>query len=299
MATTPIPTLERPAFFDGQRLTAADLAAAIEYELELRRLHNRALHGWGIALGFPVTGERGATSVTVGPGLALDSSGRELVLGRSVERPVPPVAQASTWYLTVSYADDPHLAVEERAGVCGAEGAVRLRDEPLLRWLDAQGKGEERLRPGLDLVLALATVRGCRLDGKLDLRPRRQLGRPQPYVYAGRTEPGATPWKAWKEGGEAGVTTTVSTAEAGFLSTPTYQARLGGSRVLPGKLVIDGFAAIVRPASDSFEFRVTLPQHEDLRATGPGGTMALNKKVDVNALRTKLDWHVVWMGVEG
>ncbi|HEY2218531.1 MAG TPA: hypothetical protein VGH35_04275 [Gaiellaceae bacterium] len=297
MATTPIPTLERPAFFDGQRLTAADLAAAVEYELELRRLHNRALHGWGIALGFPVVGGRGATSVSVGPGLALDSLGRELVLGHSLERPVPPLAQASTWYLTISYAADPHLSVEERDGVCGAEGAVRLSDEPLVRWLDAQGKGEERLRPGLDLVLAVATVRGCQLDGKLDLSQRRQLLRPQPYVYTGRTEPGATRWKTWAQGGEAGVTTTVSTAQAGFLSTPTYQARLDGSRVL-NNAVVDGFAAIVGPSSDSFEFRVTLPKHQDLRATGPGGTMPLNKSVNVSALRTKLNWHVVWMGVE-
>jgi hypothetical protein len=298
MATTPIPTLERPAFFDGQRLTAADLTAAVEYELELRRLHNRALHGWGIAFGFPVAGERGATSVTVGPGLALDLLGRELVLGHPLELSVPPLAEASTWYLTISYAADPHLLVEDRKGVCGAEGAVRLSDEPLVRWLDEQGKGEERLRPGLDLVLAVATVRACRLDGKLDLGKRRQLLRPQPYVYTGRTEPGATPCKTWSQGGEAGVTTTVSTSEAGFLSTPTYQARLGGSRVL-NNAAVDGFAAIVGPSSDSFEFRVTLPKHQDLRATGPGGTMPLNKSIIVGALRTKLDWHVVWMGVEG
>ena len=295
---TAIPSLERPAFFDGQRLTADDLAAAVEYELELRRLHNRALHGWGIGLGFPATGERGATLVTVGPGYALDSEGHELVLGRPLQLPVPPVAAASTWHLTVSYASDAQLPVEERQGECGAEGAVRLRDEPLVRWLDAQGKGEERLRPGLDLVLALALVRGCRLDGKLDLRQRRQLLREQPYVFAGQTEPGATSWIAWKEGKETGVKAVVSTAAAGFLSTPTYQARLAGSRVRDGKEIVDGYASIAAPAADSFEFRVTLPQQEQLRAVGQGGSLPLNKKVDLAELRTQLQWYVVWMGVE-
>ena len=58
MDTVPIPTIERPVFFDGQRLTSEDLGEAFAYERELRWLHNRSLHGWGIVLGYAVTGAR-------------------------------------------------------------------------------------------------------------------------------------------------------------------------------------------------------------------------------------------------
>ena len=46
-----IPILERPAFFSGQRLTAADLDTVQTFHRELRWLHNRSLHSWGIAFG--------------------------------------------------------------------------------------------------------------------------------------------------------------------------------------------------------------------------------------------------------
>ena len=54
-----IPVLERPAFFDGQQLTAADLEAVQAYHRELLWLHNRGLHNWGIAFGYAVEGKRG------------------------------------------------------------------------------------------------------------------------------------------------------------------------------------------------------------------------------------------------
>src|SRR4051812_41853361 len=103
------PALERPLFFDGERLTAADLAAVQAFDRELRWLHNRTLHGWGVVQGFAATGVRRSRSVTVAPGYALDCRGRELVLGREIELTVPPVAAATTWYVTVSYAEDETL----------------------------------------------------------------------------------------------------------------------------------------------------------------------------------------------
>ena len=68
--TTDLPAVERPQFFDGERLTAGDLLDAQTYERELRWLHNRCLHSWGVAVGLAVHGRRAATrSVTVGAGL--------------------------------------------------------------------------------------------------------------------------------------------------------------------------------------------------------------------------------------
>ena len=41
--TTPFPATERPAFFAGQLLAAADLTAQSDAEAGLRALHHRAL----------------------------------------------------------------------------------------------------------------------------------------------------------------------------------------------------------------------------------------------------------------
>src|SRR3954451_17201820 len=149
MESISIHTTDRPAFFDGERLTAEDLAEALAHERELRWLHNRGLHGWGIAAGYAATGKRGASGVVVGPGYALDCAGRDVVLEKAREVPVPPVAGPDRWHLAVAYAPDDELSAVTRAGSCGTSGAVLLLDEPVLRWLDATGKGETRVRPGL------------------------------------------------------------------------------------------------------------------------------------------------------
>ncbi|MGZ4354737.1 MAG: hypothetical protein ACXVZ4_14480 [Gaiellaceae bacterium] len=300
MKSSPIPLLERPAFFDGQRLTAADLSEASGYSVLLRRLHNRALHGWGVVLGLAVTGARGARSVQVSPGLALDCTGRELLLPASTEIAVPPVAEAGDWFLVVSGVDDADLpAADERAGVCGTEGAVRLDDEPLVRWLAATGKGEAGVRFGYDVVLAKARIRACKLDDDVDLSARQQLPDEQPYVAAGQTPVTTTSWKWWPSNTErAGVVTKVSTAEAGFRTTPSYQARLGGDRQY-GADVYDGIGHIFEPSATSFEFCVVLPTLAHVSGASAG---ALNPDLSDDGLPSilggDLNWRVVWMGVE-
>ena len=52
MSTLEVPDVQRVAFFPGQRLTAADLTALERRQRELRWLHNRSLHPWGVASGF-------------------------------------------------------------------------------------------------------------------------------------------------------------------------------------------------------------------------------------------------------
>ncbi|MGZ5902607.1 MAG: hypothetical protein ACXWK3_22905 [Reyranella sp.] len=75
---------ERVRYFQGQLLGSADLVAEQEYWLELRRLHNRVAHGWGVISGFSVEPAGGPdktnTTVTVGPGYALSPLGEEIIL---------------------------------------------------------------------------------------------------------------------------------------------------------------------------------------------------------------------------
>ncbi len=317
MPTLDLPALQRPSFFEGQRLMADDLADVQTYHRELRWLHNRSLHNWGIALGLAVTGKRGEKAVRLQGGVALDCRGRELILSETQELPIPAVAGASdgsgpaTYYLTLRYAEDADLVSEIRQGVCGTSGAVRRPEQPLVRWLDP----DEDFQIGLDIVVASIQVQNCQLLKDVSAAERRDaLPAQQPYVAAGRTVAGQTPWRLWPDAqdpfGAYGVATTVATTRAGFRTTPRYQAHVMGQRNFnliddneERQGVVDGYAQILLPAAATFELVVLLP-------TGVvGGNTILNPPIvftEAFMLRLSqlsepgdLGWHVVWLGVEG
>jgi hypothetical protein len=82
----------RPAFHEGQVLAAADLSATVEYARGPAARHARHLHEWGIAEGLglvtqprtdPATGVR-YVEVSVSPGIAVDGTGREVVVTEPV-----------------------------------------------------------------------------------------------------------------------------------------------------------------------------------------------------------------------
>jgi hypothetical protein len=77
----------RPSFFEGQILAAADLAGELDYARGQLARHERVVHRWGIADGLTLVGADQQTplgdkyvTVTVGAGLAIDGTGRELVV---------------------------------------------------------------------------------------------------------------------------------------------------------------------------------------------------------------------------
>lgn len=305
-----IPDLVRPAFFDGQRLDADDLTAVYDYHRALRWLHNRALHGWGVASGLTVDGAKGVAAVTVSPGYALDCAGHDLVLSRPVQLPVPSVAGAPgggplDLFLTVSYATDDDLAASEsRDGVCQAGGAVRRAEAPRLRFQNPRDPSDPatRYRPGLDVVLASVRIENCRLAAAASSAERRDA-RPatQPFIAAGGTPVGTTPWQYFPAvGAPAGVQTRVDTSAAGFRRTPVYAAQVIGPRALPGgAALVDGFAAVAQAAPNGFTLQMTLPR--DLSTGGqplnPGFLFATPTLL--GTLQTTLRWSVSWLGVEG
>ena len=313
MSFSDIPALKRPSFFDGQRLTAADLVNAQTYHRELRWLHNRCLHNWGIVLGFAVTGKRGQRSVQVQAGFALDCKGRELILTEGLEMAIPAVAGApdggsASYYLTVSYVKDEKLTAEMRVGMCKTEGAVRRSEKPLLRWQDPDGDFQH----GRDVVLASIQVENCQLAANVSAAERRDaIPAQQPYVAAGQTTVGETTWQLWPNDEDpVGVSTMVNTASAGFRVTPRYQAHVVGDRFYAPEpdsddvdvqvpIVVDGYAQVIAPTAVSFELVVTLPQglvvSDDF--LNPPGIVLTQDFMD--RLRDELGWSVVWMGVEG
>jgi hypothetical protein len=83
--------LERIRYFTGRHMTARDFKDGDAYYRSFRHLHNRVLHGWGIACGLDVephpNPECGHDRVVIKCGLALDCCGREVVLPRDVASP--------------------------------------------------------------------------------------------------------------------------------------------------------------------------------------------------------------------
>ncbi len=298
-----MPSLERPAFFDGQRLGGADLEAIYAYHAQLRRLHNRALHNWGIALGFTVAGAKGGREVSVSPGYAIDCEGHDLVLGTPRTLAVPAAGGATTYYLTASYADDPDLEpAERREGVCEGSGAVRRIEAPRLRWQRPTDLGvASRYRRGLDLILATVTVEGCSLAAAPSTADRRSA-RPesQPYVAGGATDEGGTAWSYFPGAPPyTGVQTVVDTGAAGFGRTPTYVAQVVGSRLLQANArLIDGFVGVASPTPTGFTLQVTLPRNLSAPPYTLNPSAAFTAALP-ETLRTGLRWYVTWLGVEG
>jgi hypothetical protein len=93
---------ERLRFFNGRLLTAGDFALEQNYFRGKQKLHNRALHGFGIVSGLRVTVELG--KVVVAAGLALDCEGNELVVGTTETLGAPP-ASWQTAYVNLHFVE--------------------------------------------------------------------------------------------------------------------------------------------------------------------------------------------------
>ena len=79
--------IERPLFYEGEVLGAADLTTGVEYQRGQLARHERNLHLWGIASGLELSGKDKQTAggekyqdVTLSAGLAIDGTGREVVV---------------------------------------------------------------------------------------------------------------------------------------------------------------------------------------------------------------------------
>jgi hypothetical protein len=93
---------DRLRFFNGRLLTASDFALEQNYFRRKQKLHNQALHGFGIVSGLRVTIESGKVAVTAG--LALDCEGNELLVATNEILPAPP-ASWQTAYVNLHFVE--------------------------------------------------------------------------------------------------------------------------------------------------------------------------------------------------
>ena len=76
---------QRPRFYEGQYLTADDLAAVVDYLRGADVRHGLGAHTWGVAIGLnlveqPSAGPANRVDVILQPGYAFDGFGRDIVL---------------------------------------------------------------------------------------------------------------------------------------------------------------------------------------------------------------------------
>jgi hypothetical protein len=145
----------RVNFSTGMLLTAADLAVEQEYHRGMRYLHNR-LHGFGTVSGLEV--DVGGGSVRVGPGLAIDRCGREIVVTAPLTLRLEPPGKGRQWVrdLVITWHEIPDEPVPR---------PVVSDEEPVhhTRWVE---------RPVLSLVATGADVDEGLVLARLHRTPR-------------------------------------------------------------------------------------------------------------------------------
>ena len=320
--------VERSSFFNGQRLFASDLQDVDDFNRQMRWLHNQSLHQPGIGAGFAVSGAKGDREVSIQPGYAIDSAGREIVLTDALVQAVPPVAGDDFggpvfFDLTVSYPELALQVAETRDGICNAPGgAIRLRETPVFCWvrlgpapnyLPTDPTLRDAVVNGTQLRLARAQVLNCKLDQPLSLAQRRNARLAvQPYVASGtvKTPDWTLPDAA---NGASGfglqLVASVDTTAAGFRTTPCYSAQVMGSREFSfvdakGNKVprlVDGFVMLLAASKTGFDFSMLVP--DSLLTQLP--PVASDPDPQSDAFKDQLlgqvakQWSVDWIGVEG
>jgi hypothetical protein len=176
---------QRPVFTEGQVLAAADLSATVAYARGVGARHGRYLHDWGIAEGLALTTEDRIdpasnarfVEVSVQPGLAVDGTGREIVVAepvvlseaefREVNDADRPTTDPYPVFLTAADRAQPVTGPASCAGAAGStrveEGYQilfgRLGDERLVAEQQPPAAGAEPADPPAPWLVLLGFVR--------------------------------------------------------------------------------------------------------------------------------------------
>lgn len=253
-----------PEFRDGRVLSAEALNELQTTLRNLLQLHNRTLHDWGVAQGCGVTPLEAGRGVRVGPGYAVDSDGRELLVPAAVELAVPagvarPGSSARTWWVTASYREGP--APREDDPGCRMEGVpLRRLPEAVVRWRDPEADAPgDRLRPGLDVILASVTIDRGAVAGVTGSGRRSAVPSPRPHVHAGRHEITADAAARLRSSGGPWEVR-VDTRAGGFVDTPHYLVTVEADGADASELDLNRLphqAVVVDPTNEGFT--VVLP----------------------------------------
>jgi hypothetical protein len=269
--------LDRVTFRNGQLLTASDLREDHRTDLIKARLHTRYLHAtWGIALGLGVNLAADLKSVVVGPGYAVDMSGRDLLQADTVLVPLP--FPTGIYALVARYRNDAEYGRPGKYMLC--EGRPPQVERAALEWRTSL---ESAFGP--EVPLAAVSVLNGVAQGALNLAIRTSARRMlQPYIATGETDANRTGWSDQNEGSLKGfwLQVNVDTSEAGFVRTPQYFAFLNA----PDAPSIQAVAFISAANSSSFLYRIP-------RTSLTPGVATLSA-----AQVEQQGWTIRWLGLE-
>lgn len=98
------PEIKRLHYYDQQFLREPDFTDEQQYHMDMRRRHNRLLHGWGVVSGLELI-RTSDHVIMVQPGMALDADGREIISLESHEITLPSGASERNkkYYITIKY----------------------------------------------------------------------------------------------------------------------------------------------------------------------------------------------------
>jgi hypothetical protein len=123
-------SIARPTFYEGEILPAADLTAGVDYSRNQMARHSRYLHSWGIATGLQLSFTNG--TATLGQGVAIDGTGREIVVPADVQldsNTFTVFQTADAWYpVYLNGVDTPAAASSNLTGACGGAQSTSMQE---------------------------------------------------------------------------------------------------------------------------------------------------------------------------
>lgn len=124
-----MPEIKRPIYFTSQFLIDKDFSDEQSYHRQMRLLHNRQLHSFGVADGLQVT-RNAPNEVRVSQGTAIDALGREIVLQDARTYTLVSGGNGADIYLTIAYQEALDVADHYPPGT--ADEFTRTTERPLL-----------------------------------------------------------------------------------------------------------------------------------------------------------------------
>lgn len=118
--------IKRLNYYDHEFLRATDFTAEQTYHMSMRRLHNQVLHTWGVAQGLTLA--LAGTAVTVAPGVAIDSQGREMVVATPTNLDLSNMPLNTTQYVTIAYGEQ----TSDHTTETGGDGDTRWTEQPTI-----------------------------------------------------------------------------------------------------------------------------------------------------------------------
>ena len=170
--------IKRLNYFEGQQLRVEDFRDEQSYHLDMRYLHNRSLHTWGIGRGLAVNQvEDDKRHVKINPGMAIDKDGREIYVPEDglivdVIQQIDNPSEDGVWYLTLLFAE------KESNEICHGS-STRKSEEPVVKLFDNL---DQKIIDGENILLARITVANDQDDCQITKVDQSNLPKSKPVV---------------------------------------------------------------------------------------------------------------------